>query len=52
VLAAVVAACGCERAAAPARVLLDQDVPVAELSVPKRFSISDPAPGYRLVEID
>jgi tetratricopeptide (TPR) repeat protein len=51
-LAAMVAACGCERAAAPPRVLLDQDVPVSELSAPKRFSISDPTPGYRLVEID
>jgi CHAT domain-containing protein len=52
VLAVLVAAGGCERAPPPPRVLLDREVPVTELSAPKRFSVADPEPGYRLVEID
>jgi len=51
-LAAVLGTGGCERATPPPRILLDRDLPVADLSVPQRFSISDPRPGYRLVEID
>ena len=51
-LAALVTLVGCEQAASPPRVLLDQDVPVAELSAPKRFSIPDAEPGYRFIEID
>lgn len=44
---------GCKPAAAPpVRVLLDLEFAVADLSVPKRFSIADPEPGYRLIEID
>ena len=52
-LAAVVAACGCERAPPPPpTVLLDRELRVSDLSVPQRFSIKDPQPGYRFVEID
>lgn len=52
-MALILAAGGCKPVAPPApRVLLDLEFPVAELAVPKRLSITDPAPGYRLVEID
>jgi CHAT domain-containing protein/tetratricopeptide (TPR) repeat protein len=50
---AVVAACSCVRhPSAPPVVLLDRELPVSDLSVPQRFSVTDPEPGYRMVEID
>src|SRR4051812_4360425 len=51
-LAALAALCGCEPPVGPARVLLDQDIPIKDLSSPRRVSVSDPATGYRLVEVD
>ncbi|HTU65241.1 MAG TPA: CHAT domain-containing tetratricopeptide repeat protein [Steroidobacteraceae bacterium] len=44
---------GCQPPPPPApRVLLDQELAVSELGAPKRLSVSDPTPGYRLIEID
>jgi len=44
-LAGLAAVCGCEPAVGPARVLLDQDIPISDLSSPKRLSVTDPAAG-------
>lgn len=52
-LALGLVASGCKPALPPApRTLLDQEFAVAELGTPKRLSVVDARPGYRLVEID